>query len=112
MNNEAEESMALDDAAKKKARNRGFTILLVEDDPPLRAVLKSILEIQSFNVLETDSKVGAMAILGDDENTIHVMIPGPWAPTQSSYHRGRTGCHCADHVRYACHQNYRVNRPG
>ncbi len=26
--------MALDDAAKKKARNRGFTILLVEDDPP------------------------------------------------------------------------------
>ena len=42
--------------------------------PPLRAVLKSILEIQSFNVLETDSKVGAMAILGDDENTIHVMI--------------------------------------
>ena len=74
MNNEAEESMAMVDAEKKKIKNSHFTILLVEDDPPLRAILKSILEIQGFNVLETDSKIGAMAILGDDSNTIHVMI--------------------------------------
>ncbi len=74
MNTKTEESMAMDDAEKKKAKNGTFTILLVEDDPPLRAVLKSILEIQGFNVLETDSKIGAMAILGDDSHTIHVMI--------------------------------------
>jgi len=74
MNNEAEESMAMVDAEKKKIKNSHFTILLVEDDPPLRAILKSILEIQGFNVLETDSKISAMAILGDDSNTIHVMI--------------------------------------
>jgi len=74
MNNEAQDTMAMDDAEKKKTRNSGYTILLVEDDSPLRAVLKSILEIQGFNVLETDSKIGAMAILGDSDNTIHVMI--------------------------------------
>lgn len=63
------------DAEKaRKEKNSLNTILLVEDDPALRAVLKSVLELQGFKVLETDSKVGAMAILNDDDNPIHVMI--------------------------------------
>ncbi len=74
MSNNSEESMAMVYAEKKKLKNGHFTILLVEDDPPLRAILKSMLEIQGFNVMETDSKIGAMAILGDDSNTIHAMI--------------------------------------
>ena len=49
-------------------------ILLVEDDHALRGVLRNGLEMQGFNVLETDSKKGAMQILNDEAQTIHVMI--------------------------------------
>ena len=58
----------------RKEKNSLHTILLVEDDSPLRAVLKSVLEIQGFNIQETDSKLGAMEILNRDDNPIHVMI--------------------------------------
>ena len=58
----------------RKEKNSQFTILLVEDDPALRTVLKSVLEIQGFNTRETDSKVGALKILNDDDIQIHVMI--------------------------------------
>lgn len=58
----------------RKEKNSLFSILLVEDDPALRAVLKSVLEIQGFNILETDSKVGAMEVLNDADTPIHVMI--------------------------------------
>lgn len=58
----------------RKEKNGLITILLVEDDPALRAVLKSTLEIQGFNTLETDSKQGAMNILNTEENTVHVMV--------------------------------------
>lgn len=57
-----------------KLKNSQFTILLVEDDPPLRSILCSTLEMQGFNVLETDSKIGAMEIINDPDNTIHAMI--------------------------------------
>lgn len=58
----------------RKDRNSLCTILLVEDDPALRAVLKSTLEMQGFNIRETDSKIGAMEILNNDDTLIHVMI--------------------------------------
>jgi len=74
MSTNQQENSSEVDLESKKSKNSQFTILLVEDDPPLRAVLKSIMEIHGFNVLETDSKLGAMEILGDDSKTIHVMI--------------------------------------
>lgn len=59
---------------EKRTKNSQFTILLVEDDPALRAVLSSVLQMQGFNILETDSKLGAMEILNDDSKAIHVMV--------------------------------------
>jgi DNA-binding NtrC family response regulator len=58
----------------RKDKNSQYTILLVEDDFALRAVLKSVLELQGFNILETDSRQGAMDILNNSGNSIHVMI--------------------------------------
>lgn len=58
----------------RKDKNSQYTILLVEDDFALRVVLKSVLEIQGFNILETDSKLGAMEVLDQDDTLIHVMI--------------------------------------
>ena len=43
----------------RKERNSQCSILLVEDDPALRGVLKNVLEMQGFNVLETDTRLGA-----------------------------------------------------
>ena len=57
-----------------KEKNCQFTILLVEDDPALRSMLSNVLEMQGFNIMETDSKLGAMKILNDDTSTINVMI--------------------------------------
>lgn len=75
MNKPQKTSHSQDDIRKlRKEKNSLYTILLVEDDPPLRAVLKSVLEMQGFNVLETDTKAGAMAILNQDDNPVHVMI--------------------------------------
>ena len=58
----------------RKEKNSLYTILLVEDDSALRTVLKSVLELQGFNVQETDSRVGAMEVLNREDNPIHVMI--------------------------------------
>jgi len=62
------------DLEEIKAKNSKFTILLVEDDPALRGVLCSTLEIQGFNVMETDSRKGAMEILNDENTFINTMI--------------------------------------
>lgn len=62
------------DLKQRKARNSGYTIMLVEDDSALRAVLCSTLAMQGFNILETDSKIGALEVLNNTDNTIHVMI--------------------------------------
>ena len=41
-------------------------ILLVEDDPALRLVLKNVLEMNDYTVLEADSKASAEVILRED----------------------------------------------
>ena len=58
----------------KKERNSQCTILLVEDDSALRSVLKSVLEMQGYIILETDSRIGALDILNDEANVVNVMI--------------------------------------
>lgn len=73
--NNASDAVTLEEQEKlRKEKNSLFTILLVEDDPALRAVLKSTLEMQGFNILETDNKIGAMDILNDADEAVHVMI--------------------------------------
>lgn len=75
MNNSEKKALSPAELDKlRKERNRLCTILLVEDDFALRTVLKSVLEIQGFNILETDNQQGAMDALNDPEHNIHVMI--------------------------------------
>ena len=62
------------DLEEIKAKNSKYTILLVEDDSALRGILCSTLEIQGFNVMETDSRKGAMEILNDENTFINAMI--------------------------------------
>jgi DNA-binding NtrC family response regulator len=73
-NAEKSASDATEHDKQRKERNTQCTILLVEDDFALRAVLKSTLEMQGFNILETDSRIGALDMLNADDATIHVMI--------------------------------------
>lgn len=41
-------------------------VLLVEDDPALRLMLRSVLELNGFSILEADSKVTAEKVLADE----------------------------------------------
>lgn len=50
------------------------SILLVEDDIPLRTFLRNALEMQGFTIVEADSKTEAMASLNDPSTNISVMI--------------------------------------
>jgi len=48
-------------------------ILLVEDDPSLRAMLRGLLELNDFEVMEADHQAAAMAILRADP-TIRIVL--------------------------------------
>lgn len=61
---QAGEEAAVSDACK---------VLLVEDDPALRLMLRSVLELNDFAVSEADSKVTAEAVLAN-ETEIAVII--------------------------------------
>lgn len=41
-------------------------VLLVEDDPALRLMLRSVLELNDFSILESDSKVTAEKVLAEE----------------------------------------------
>jgi len=48
------------------AIDEGIKILLVEDDPALRLMLRNVLELNDYTVEEADSKDTAAAILNED----------------------------------------------
>lgn len=62
-------------------------ILLVEDDPALRLVLKNVLEMNDYAVLEADSKASAEVILKQDPDIAALVLdlglpPSPHTTTE------------------------------
>lgn len=62
-------------------------ILLVEDDPALRLVLKNVLEMNDYTVLEADSKASAEVILKQDPDIAALVLdlglpPSPHTTTE------------------------------
>lgn len=60
-------------ALEKPAADR-LTVLLVEDDPGLRLMLRSVLEIHGFSVEEADSKSGAAAVLSSSDDIAVIIL--------------------------------------
>ena len=54
--------------------SKAETILLVEDDPGLRAVVKLYLEHAGYNVFEATNGLDAMYICSKYEGTIHLLF--------------------------------------
>ncbi len=51
-----------------------YTILLVEDDPALRLVMRSVLESNNYNVLEADSKLAAEQVLKEHNDVAALVL--------------------------------------
>ena len=49
-------------------------VLLVEDDPALRQVLRNVLEISGYHVQEADSKATAEAVLKQDADIAVIVL--------------------------------------
>jgi DNA-binding NtrC family response regulator len=67
--------------------NSQLKVLLVEDDPALRLILRNVLEMNDYTVLEADSKVSAEDILKDDPNIAALVLdlglpPSPHTTTE------------------------------
>ena len=65
MNEETANSSAAIDSEQDKLLSHP-KILLVEDDPALRLVLKNVLEMNDYTVLEADSKASAEVVLKEE----------------------------------------------
>lgn len=50
------------------------TILLVEDDPALRLVMRGVMENNGYEVLEADSRIAADAVLRDNPDVAAVVL--------------------------------------
>ncbi len=64
-------------AVQEAEATKNATVLLVEDDPALRHMLRSVLEIHGFVVNEADSKASAeTALLANDDIAVIVLDLG------------------------------------
>jgi PAS domain S-box-containing protein len=70
---EAVESTGLCDEATETSQG-SETILIVEDEPAVRALLLDLLEMDGYQVLEAANGAEALQICRDNEDTIHLMI--------------------------------------
>jgi PAS domain S-box-containing protein len=62
-------------AEARGAAPRGSeTVLLVEDDEPLRSLAREILEVLGYTVLEADSPVTALQVAAGDPTPIHLLL--------------------------------------
>ena len=66
---EPSDRVGVDEAEAPAAR-----VLLVEDDPALRHVLRNVLEISDYHVQEADSKATAEAILKQDADIAVIVL--------------------------------------
>ena len=61
-------------AADTAARGRGETILIVEDEPPVRWTLKMILERYNYRVLEAGNGIEALAVWHQHQNEVALLL--------------------------------------
>ena len=64
-------------------QSQGETILLVEDAPRVRAVVREILEIQGYEVIEAGQGAEALALAAGHEGPIHLLITDVVMPEMS-----------------------------
>ena len=64
-------------------QSRGETILLVEDAPRVRAVVREILEMQGYEVIEARQGAEALALAAAHEGPIHLLITDVVMPEMS-----------------------------
>lgn len=85
--NEESSDNALEAVAQTDGSAVRIKILLVEDDPALRLVLRNVLEMNDYNVLEADSKASAEILLKEDANIAALVLdlglpPSPHTTTE------------------------------
>ncbi|MEM6896756.1 MAG: response regulator, partial [Pseudomonadota bacterium] len=73
----AKEPLAADDLATPKA-----TVLLVEDEAPVRAFASRALRLRGFTVLEADSAEAALTTLKDDSVKVDIFVTDVVMPGQ------------------------------
>ena len=71
MNDQESDLEAADDGS---AVEENIRILLVEDDPALRLVMRNVMENNDYEVLEADSKVGADAVLQENPDVAAIVL--------------------------------------
>ena len=86
MNDENSDNVAVVAAQQEEPQSLA-TILLVEDDPALRLVLKNVLEMNDYTILEADSKASAEVILKRDPTIAALVLdlglpPSPHTTTE------------------------------
>lgn len=64
----------LDQGGDDKVVEPAARVLLVEDDPALRHVLRNVLEISGYHVQEADSKATAEAVLKQDADIAVIVL--------------------------------------
>jgi CheY-like chemotaxis protein len=65
---------ASEQIAEAKVRGGKETILVVEDEQPLRHLVKSVLEKYGYRVLEAVSGLAALAVWERHKNDIHLLL--------------------------------------
>jgi CheY-like chemotaxis protein len=61
-------------AAEPKVRGGKETILVVEDEPPLRVLVRSVLERYGYRVLEAVSGIAALSVWQQHKDEIHLLL--------------------------------------
>lgn len=74
-------------AGEADIESASIRILLVEDDPALRLMLRNVLELNDYEVVEADSKASAEAVLKSDPAVAVVILdlglpPSPHTTTE------------------------------
>ena len=60
--------------SEEESKAQIIRILLVEDDPALRLVMRNVMENNDYDVLEADSRVGAQSVLEDNPDIAAVVL--------------------------------------
>ncbi len=61
-------------APERDVRGGSETILVVEDEGPLRALVKSLLQRYGYTVLDADSGVNALSVWRSNKDQIHLLL--------------------------------------
>jgi two-component system cell cycle sensor histidine kinase/response regulator CckA len=79
----ADEGRATDAIADVRTRRGSETVLLVEDEEPVRVLIRAILERHGYHVLEAQSGGDALLICEQHKATIHLLLTDVVMPRMS-----------------------------